>query len=146
VPSLLNPVETAEAMVGRLRREAERNALRARNGITAAVHRVQPDQPQLHPGPAPRQQLRRAPPRTPGFDVFLLDWGVADAVEAQNTLEDYVDDYIPEAIEATMAESGAEELNLIGYCFGGVLDVDERSSTRTGNVPPSASCGSRSGC
>jgi polyhydroxyalkanoate synthase subunit PhaC len=58
-----------------------------------------------------------------GFDVFLLDWGVADAVEAQNTLEDYVDDYIPEAIEATMLESGAEELNLIGYCFGGVLTL-----------------------
>jgi polyhydroxyalkanoate synthase subunit PhaC len=58
-----------------------------------------------------------------GFDVFLLDWGVADAVEAQNTLEDYVDDYIPEAIEATLAESGADELNLIGYCFGGVLTL-----------------------
>jgi polyhydroxyalkanoate synthase subunit PhaC len=58
-----------------------------------------------------------------GFDVFLLDWGVADAVEAQNTLEDYVDDYIPEAIEATLIESGAEELNLIGYCFGGVLTL-----------------------
>ena len=58
-----------------------------------------------------------------GFDVFLLDWGVADAVEAQNTLEDYVDDYIPEAVQATMAESGAEELTLIGYCFGGVLTL-----------------------
>jgi poly[(R)-3-hydroxyalkanoate] polymerase subunit PhaC len=58
-----------------------------------------------------------------GFDVFLLDWGVADAVEAQNTLEDYVDDYIPEAIEATLAESGADEISLIGYCFGGVLTL-----------------------
>jgi poly[(R)-3-hydroxyalkanoate] polymerase subunit PhaC len=58
-----------------------------------------------------------------GFDVFLLDWGVADAVEAQNTLEDYVDDYIPEAIEATLNESGADELNVIGYCFGGVLTL-----------------------
>jgi polyhydroxyalkanoate synthase len=58
-----------------------------------------------------------------GFDVFLLDWGVADAVEAQNTLEDYVDDYIPEAVEATLAEAGADELNLIGYCFGGVLTL-----------------------
>ncbi|MEA2384535.1 MAG: poly[(R)-3-hydroxyalkanoate] polymerase subunit PhaC [Solirubrobacteraceae bacterium] len=58
-----------------------------------------------------------------GFDVFLLDWGVADAVEAQNTLEDYVDDYIPEAVEATLVEGGADELNLIGYCFGGVLTL-----------------------
>jgi len=58
-----------------------------------------------------------------GFDVFLLDWGVADPAEAQNTLEDYVDDYIPEAIEATLRESGADEANLIGYCFGGVLTL-----------------------
>src|SRR3954464_7387247 len=41
--------------------------------------------------------------RGEGFDVFLLDWGVADAVEAQNTLEDYVDDYIPEAVEVNLA-------------------------------------------
>ena len=58
-----------------------------------------------------------------GFDVFLLDWGVADPAEAQNTLEDYVDDYIPEAIEATLREAGTDEVNLIGYCFGGVLTL-----------------------
>src|SRR4051794_24025301 len=58
-----------------------------------------------------------------GFDVFLLDWGVADPAEAENTLEDYVDDYIPEAIEATLAEAGADEVTVIGYCFGGVLTL-----------------------
>jgi polyhydroxyalkanoate synthase subunit PhaC len=58
-----------------------------------------------------------------GFDVFLLDWGVADPAEAENTLEDYVDDYIPEAIEAALRESGADELTVVGYCFGGVLTL-----------------------
>jgi polyhydroxyalkanoate synthase subunit PhaC len=58
-----------------------------------------------------------------GFDVFLLDWGVADPAEAQNTLEDYVDDYIPEAIDATLGEAEADEVNVIGYCFGGVLTL-----------------------
>jgi polyhydroxyalkanoate synthase len=58
-----------------------------------------------------------------GFDVFLLDWGVADPAEAANTLEDYVDDYIPEAIEATCREAGADEVTVIGYCFGGVLTL-----------------------
>jgi polyhydroxyalkanoate synthase len=58
-----------------------------------------------------------------GFDVFLLDWGVADPAEAENTLEDYVDDYIPEAIEATLQESGADDVTVIGYCFGGVLTL-----------------------
>jgi polyhydroxyalkanoate synthase subunit PhaC len=58
-----------------------------------------------------------------GFDVFLLDWGVADPAEAENTLEDYVDDYIPEAIEATLREAGADEVHVIGYCYGGVLTL-----------------------
>jgi polyhydroxyalkanoate synthase subunit PhaC len=58
-----------------------------------------------------------------GFDVFLLDWGVADPADAENTLEDYVDDYIPEAIEATCREADAKELTVIGYCFGGILTL-----------------------
>src|SRR3954464_4573703 len=37
VQSLLNPFAKAEALVGRIRREAERNALRARNGIKVAT-------------------------------------------------------------------------------------------------------------
>jgi len=58
-----------------------------------------------------------------GFDVFLLDWGVADPADAENTLEDYVDGYIPEAIEATLHEAEADEVTVIGYCFGGVLTL-----------------------
>ena len=30
--------------------------------------------------------------------MFLLDWEPADAADAENTLETYVDGYIPEAI------------------------------------------------
>ena len=56
-----------------------------------------------------------------GFDVFLLDWEPADGADAENTLETYVDDYIPAAVGALLAEAGADELTVIGYCFGGVL-------------------------
>src|SRR5438105_14638209 len=58
-----------------------------------------------------------------GFDMFLLDWVPADPADAENTLETYVDEYIPEAIEALRQESEADELTLIGYCFGGVLTL-----------------------
>ena len=34
-----------------------------------------------------------------GFDVYLLDWGVPDERDAANQLEDYVDDYLPAAVE-----------------------------------------------
>jgi polyhydroxyalkanoate synthase subunit PhaC len=56
-----------------------------------------------------------------GFDVFLLDWTAPEPADAENTLETYVDDYIPEAIDALLDESGADEVTVNGYCFGGVL-------------------------
>jgi len=58
-----------------------------------------------------------------GHDVYLLDWGVPDAVEAQNSLETYCDEYIPRAVQAVLEESGAEEINLFGYCLGAVLTL-----------------------
>jgi polyhydroxyalkanoate synthase len=58
-----------------------------------------------------------------GFDVFLLDWGVADPADAENTLETYVEHYIPKAIAATLEEAGADGVTLIGYCFAGVLTL-----------------------
>jgi polyhydroxyalkanoate synthase subunit PhaC len=56
-----------------------------------------------------------------GLDVFLLDWGVPDERDAENTLETYVDHYIPRAMAAATEEAGADELTVIGYCLAGVL-------------------------
>ena len=56
-----------------------------------------------------------------GFDVYLLDWGVPDERDAANRLEDYVDDYLPAAVERVREVSGADRINLLGYCFGSVL-------------------------
>ena len=58
-----------------------------------------------------------------GFDVYLLDWGVPDERDAANRIEDYVDDYIPAAVERVRHLSGAPEINLLGYCFGSVLSL-----------------------
>jgi poly[(R)-3-hydroxyalkanoate] polymerase subunit PhaC len=59
--------------------------------------------------------------RDQGFDVYMLDWGIADHLDADNRLETYVDEYLPRAVEAVLRESGAEELTMVGYCLGGVL-------------------------
>jgi polyhydroxyalkanoate synthase subunit PhaC len=56
-----------------------------------------------------------------GFDVSVLDWGVPDESDAANTLETYVQGYLPRAIAALCEETGAQEVNLIGYCMGGDL-------------------------
>ena len=151
-------VPSPQTVLDRVRRDVERNALRARNGIklVAGVDRpgvgltpkdvvwrrgrtqlwhyrndaVRYSPPllvvfslisrsfilDLTPGNSFVEQLLAA-----GFDVYLIDWGEPDERDAQNTLEDYVDDYIPAAVERVRQLSGCAELNLFGYCFGGDL-------------------------
>jgi polyhydroxyalkanoate synthase len=61
--------------------------------------------------------------RDEGFDVYLLDWGVPEDRDADNGFEDYVDRYLPSAIDAVQEVSGSEDVALVGYCFGGVLSL-----------------------
>ena len=72
----------------------------------------------LRPGYSFVEQLLDA-----GIDVFMLDWGAADAVDASNTLETYSDGYLPDALNAAMEASGEPEVDVLGYCFGGTLCV-----------------------
>lgn len=148
------PVE----VIDRLRRDVERNALRARNGVKLVAGIGRPSlgqtprdlvwssgQAQLWRYRSDRVSLR--PPilivfslvsksyvldlqpgnsfvehlQSAGLDVFLLDWLPADERFAQESLEDYADIYIPEAIRHTCDEAASDTVNLFGYCFGGVL-------------------------
>jgi polyhydroxyalkanoate synthase len=72
----------------------------------------------LHPGSSLVEDLLAG-----GFDVFLLDWGVPDEVEAANTVETYTDDYLPLAIRQVTAVAGADGVTVFGYCFGAVLSL-----------------------
>lgn len=152
-------VPRADALA-RLRREIDRTAVRARNGVkhlsgfTAAAVGETPrdrvwtrDKVALYRYRSPAPGPRRHPPvllvmslvtrpyvfdlrpgnslvaslLEGGHDVYLLDWGVPDAVEAENTLETYCDEYLPHAARAVLDTSGAASLTLFGYCLGGVL-------------------------
>jgi len=145
-------------LLDRVRRDVERNALRARNGIKLAAG---VDRPRL--GQTPKDLVwssghaelwryrsdgaRLSPPLlivfslvsrsyvldlrpgnsfvehllAAGFDVFLLDWTPADARHADERLEDYAGAYLPEAVRHTLEAAGTESVNVLGYCFGGVL-------------------------
>jgi polyhydroxyalkanoate synthase len=70
----------------------------------------------LLPGSSSVEFLRNA-----GFDVFMIDWGIPDELDAANTFETYVDEYLPRAIDAVVRETGAKEITMVGYCLGGVL-------------------------
>ena len=56
-----------------------------------------------------------------GLDVFLLDWGVPDERDAENTIETYVDEYLPRAVAAVRRETGCDDVTLVGYCLGGIF-------------------------
>jgi polyhydroxyalkanoate synthase len=56
-----------------------------------------------------------------GFDVYMLDWGVPDERDADNTFETYVEEYVPHALRAVRRESGRDGVSLLGYCLGGTF-------------------------
>jgi polyhydroxyalkanoate synthase len=61
--------------------------------------------------------------RDHGHDAYLLDWGETDETDVANDLATYVDDFLRPAIAAVRRVSGADEVSLLGYCFGGVLSL-----------------------
>ncbi|WP_425228321.1 alpha/beta fold hydrolase [Sphingomonas sp.] len=70
------------------------------------------------PGQSLVEYLGRA-----GFDVFMLDWEAPRADEKSLTLDSYVLDFLPAAVERVKRETGETDVSLIGYCFGGVLSL-----------------------
>jgi polyhydroxyalkanoate synthase len=58
-----------------------------------------------------------------GLDVFLLDWGVPDEMDAGNTLETYCDRLLPAAIRAATQAAAVSVVSVFAYCFGAVLSL-----------------------
>lgn len=56
-----------------------------------------------------------------GFDVFMVDWGAPDELDAHNDLGRYCDELLPELVAATTAVAGTPTVTLFGYCLGGLL-------------------------
>ena len=56
-----------------------------------------------------------------GFDAYVLDWGAPDGLDAHNTLETYLDHYLPHAMEVVAEESGYDDVTFFGYCMGGLM-------------------------
>ena len=54
-----------------------------------------------------------------GFDVYVIRWGEADAGDAENTVEHYVQRYLPRMLRTVCRISGSEDTTLLGYCMGG---------------------------
>lgn len=68
-----------------------------------------------------------------GFDVYVIDWGQPDAEESENSLETYVDFYLPRAFKLVQTDSGSKDIHVIAYCFGAILGLMYQGSR--GNSP-----------
>ena len=56
-----------------------------------------------------------------GFDVYMIDWGIPRPEDSRLRFEDYVLDFIPDAVSRVLADSGEDEVSIVGYCMGGQL-------------------------
>jgi len=56
-----------------------------------------------------------------GFDVYLLDWGVPGGEDRALSFDDYVLDYLAQAVRQVLRASRAEAVTLFGACIGGLL-------------------------
>lgn len=58
-----------------------------------------------------------------GEDVYLIDWGYADASDRWTTLTDYIEGYIDGCVDALRQRSGQDAINLLGVCQGGAFSL-----------------------
>jgi len=58
-----------------------------------------------------------------GLDVYLIDWGYADADDRQLTLGDYVHGYIGNCVDFLRERYQMDAINLLGVCQGGALSL-----------------------
>lgn len=56
-----------------------------------------------------------------GLDVYVVDWGHPNRACRYDDLGDYVEGYLDAFVDATLADSGHDAINLLGVCQGGVL-------------------------
>ena len=58
-----------------------------------------------------------------GLDVYIIDWGYPSGIDRYLTIDDYVNDYIDNAVEKIRELSGARKVSLFGVCQGGTFSV-----------------------
>ncbi|MDT8990230.1 alpha/beta fold hydrolase [Curvibacter sp. APW13] len=56
-----------------------------------------------------------------GFRTYLIDWGTPERRHAALSMRDYADRLMAEALQAVREHSGQQDVNLMGWCMGGLL-------------------------
>lgn len=60
---------------------------------------------------------------TRGIDVYLIDWGYPGRADRWLTIDDYVNGYIHNCVDAVRARHKLERINVLGICQGGTFSL-----------------------
>lgn len=58
-----------------------------------------------------------------GFDVYLIDWGDVTEEHSDLSLETYVLEWMPAALQHVRGVSGEQDVSIFSYCMGGLLSL-----------------------
>jgi polyhydroxyalkanoate synthase len=58
-----------------------------------------------------------------GRRVYLVDYGSIAFSDRRLGIEDWVEEIIPKAIEAVYDDAGEEDVQLVGWCLGGIMSL-----------------------
>lgn len=58
-----------------------------------------------------------------GVDVYLIDWGYPDAADKYLTLDDYINGYINNCVDAICERHNRKNINVLGICQGGAFSL-----------------------
>jgi polyhydroxyalkanoate synthase len=70
-----------------------------------------------------------------GYPTYLVDYGWIRFSDRDLGLEHWVEDVIPAAVDAVLADGGAERVQIVGWCLGGIMSL---LSVADGRVPAAA--------
>jgi polyhydroxyalkanoate synthase len=58
-----------------------------------------------------------------GLDIYIIDWGYPTKVDMYLTMDDYINGYLDNCVEAIRQQSGAKKVSLMGICQGGTFSA-----------------------
>jgi polyhydroxyalkanoate synthase len=56
-----------------------------------------------------------------GVDLYVVDWGNPSRADRWLTLDDYIEGYLVDCVDAIRRREGIEQVSLLGVCEGGVF-------------------------
>ena len=74
-----------------------------------------------------------------GHTVFMVSWRNVDAQSGHLTWDDYVERGVLQALQTTLAISGADRANTLGFCVGGTLLASALAVAAARGLKPAAS-------